>query len=78
VSNKDIPASIYCVRDLTPTFRRVLKVLDAFVTPDNQGYYGFHRGFNAYYEVIDYTKMLRDARNRNRIFFEKLNFVDNH
>jgi hypothetical protein len=78
VSNKDIPASIYCVCDLTPTFRRVLKVLDAFVTPDNQGYYGFHRGFNAYYEVIDYTKMLRDARNRNRIFFEKLNFVDNH
>jgi hypothetical protein len=56
VSNKDIPASIYCVCDLTPTFRRVLKVLDAFVTPDNQGYYGFHRGFNAYYEVIDYSK----------------------
>jgi hypothetical protein len=78
VSNKDIPASIYCVCDLTSTFRRVLKVLDAFVTPDNQGYYGFHRGFNAYYEVIDYTKMLRDAKNRNRIFFEKLNLVTNH
>ncbi|MDA9450764.1 MULTISPECIES: ATP-binding protein [unclassified Bradyrhizobium] len=78
VSNKDIPASIYCVCDLTPTFRRVLKVLDAFVTPDNQGYYGFHRGFNAYYEVIDYTKMLRDAKNRNRVFFEKLNLVNNH
>jgi hypothetical protein len=42
VSNRDIPASIYCICDLTPTFRRVLKVLDAFVTPDNQGYYGFH------------------------------------
>jgi hypothetical protein len=78
VSSKDIPASIYCICDLTPTFRRVLKVLDAFVTPDNQGYYGFHRGFNAYYEVIDYTKMLRDAKNRNRIFFEKLNLVNNH
>ena len=48
VSNRDIPASIYCICDLTPTFRRVLKLLDAFVTPDNQGYYGFHRGFNAY------------------------------
>jgi hypothetical protein len=72
VSNKDIPASIYCVRDLTPTFRRVLKVLDAFVTPDNQGYYGFHRGYGTYYEVTDYGKMLRDAKKRNRIFFEKL------
>jgi hypothetical protein len=60
------------------TFRRVLKVLDAFETPDGQGYYGFHRGFNAYYEVIDYTKMLRDAKNRNRIFFEKLNNTSNH
>ena len=78
VSNREIPASIYCICDLTPTFRRVLKVLDAFVTPDNQGYYGFHRGFNAYYEVIDYTKMLRDAKSRNRIFFEKLNLVNNH
>jgi hypothetical protein len=78
VANDHIPASIYCICDLTATFRRVLKVQDAFVTPDNQGYYGFHRGFNAYYEVIDYTKMLRDAKNRNRIFFEKLNLVDNH
>ncbi|MDA9435688.1 hypothetical protein XH88_28630 [Bradyrhizobium sp. CCBAU 51627] len=78
VSNKDIPATVYCVCDLTPTFRRALKDRDAFVTPDNQGYYGFHRGFNAYYEVIDYTKMLRDAKNRNRIFFEKLNLVSNH
>jgi len=32
---------------------------------------------NAYYEVIDYTKMLR-AKNRNRNFFEKLNLVNNH
>lgn len=78
VSNKDIPASIYCICDISPTFRRVLKVMDAFVTPDNQGYYGFHRGFNAYYEVMDYTKMLRDAKNRNRVFFDKLNLVNNH
>ncbi|ARP98110.1 hypothetical protein CAK95_02685 [Pseudorhodoplanes sinuspersici] len=78
LANTNVPASIYCICDLTPTFRRVLKVQDAFVTPDNQGYYGFHRGFNAYYEIIDYTKMLRDAKNRNRIFFEKLNLVNNH
>jgi len=78
VSNEKIPASIYCVCDLTPSMRRVLKLHDAFSTPDNQGFYGFHRGYNAYYEVIDYTKMLRDAKNRNRVFFEKLNLVNNH
>ncbi|MGE0295001.1 MAG: ATP-binding protein [Hyphomonadaceae bacterium] len=78
LASTNVPASIYCICDLTPTFRRVLKVQDAFITPDNQGYYGFHRGFNAYYEIVDYTKMLRDAKNRNRIFFEKLNVVNNH
>jgi hypothetical protein len=73
VSSKTIPASAYCVCDLTKSFRQVLKDFDAFVTPDNQGYYGFHRGYGAYYEVIDYSKMLRDAKKRNHIFFEKLN-----
>jgi hypothetical protein len=43
LANANIPASIYCICDLTPTFRRVLKVQDAFTTPDNQGFYGFHR-----------------------------------
>lgn len=73
VSNKEIPASVYCICDLTPTIRKVLKMYDAFQTPDGQGYYGFHRGYSAYYEVIDYNKMLRDAKKRNRVFFEKLN-----
>jgi len=72
VSNKEIPASAYCICDLTPSFRQVLKDFDAFATPDNQGYYGFHRGYGTYYEVIDYDKMLRDAKKRNRIFFDKL------
>ena len=35
-------------------------------------------GYNVYYEVIDYNKMLRDATKRNRIFFDKLNLVDTH
>jgi hypothetical protein len=78
VSNEKIPASVYCVCDLTPSLKKVLKHFDAFVTPDGQGYYGFHRGYNAYYEVMDYSKMLRDAKKRNRIFFEKLNLVNNH
>jgi hypothetical protein len=73
VSNNVVPATVYCVCDITPTMQHVLRVYDAFVTPDKQGYYGFHRGFNAYYEVIDYNKMLRDAKKRNRIFFQKLN-----
>ena len=42
-------------------------------TPDNLGYYGFNEALNAYYEVISYTKLLGDAKKRNRILFDKLN-----
>jgi hypothetical protein len=78
VANDRIPAFVYCICDFTPSLREVMKDIDAFSTPDNQGYYGFHRGYNVYYEVIDYNKMLRDATKRNRIFFDKLNLVDTH
>jgi hypothetical protein len=77
VANPSIPASIFCVADLTPRLRRMLIDFDANVTPDNQGFYGYHKTHNVYYEVIDYTKMLQDAKKRNRIFFEKLNLVSN-
>ena len=61
LANTNVPASIYCICDLTPTFRRVLKVQDAFVTPDNQGYYGFHRGFNAYPVMCSASKPSSDG-----------------
>jgi hypothetical protein len=77
VANPNIPASIFCVADLTPRLRQILIDFDANVTPDNQGFYGYHRTHKVYYEVIDYTKMLQDAKKRNRIFFEKLNLVSN-
>jgi hypothetical protein len=75
VANDRIPAFVYCICDFTPSLREVMKDIDAFSTPDNQGYYGFHRGYNVYYQVIDYNKMLRDATKRNRIFFDKLSHV---
>src|SRR3546814_5806143 len=66
VANADIPATIFCVADLTPRLRQILIDFDANATPDNQGFYGYHRTHKVYYEVIDYTKMLQDARKRNR------------
>lgn len=41
-------------------------------TPDGQGFFGFKRKYNAYFEVISYTKLVSDAKKRNAIFFEKL------
>ena len=41
-------------------------------TPDGQGFFGYKRQYNAYHEVISYTKVVRDARKRNLAFFHKL------
>jgi hypothetical protein len=77
IANADIPAMIFVVADLTPKLRQVLIDFNATMTPDKQGFYGYHVNHRVYYEVMDYTKMLSDATKRNRIFFDKLNLVDN-
>jgi hypothetical protein len=77
IANGDIPAMIFVVADLTPKLRQILVDFSATLTPDNQGFYGYHANHKVYYEVMDYTKMLSDATKRNRIFFDKLNLVDN-
>lgn len=75
VTNERIPAQCYIVCDITPSLRRLLVNRDATATPDGQGFYGYHRNQNAYFEVIDYNKLLRDAKRRSRVFFEKLNVL---
>jgi len=40
--------------------------------PDGLGWFYWHSKLNLYIEVISWTKMLRDAEMRNRIFFNKL------
>jgi hypothetical protein len=77
IANADIPAMIFVIADLTPKLRQILIDFNATITPDQQGFYGYHINHRVYYEVMDYTKMLSDATKRNRIFFDKLNLVDN-
>jgi hypothetical protein len=78
IANVDIPAFCYLVCDITPSLKRVLRQMDAQPLPDGQGYYNFHKEYKAYYEVMDYGKLLRDAQKRNRVFFEKLNIMTNY
>lgn len=75
VASKTIPAYCYIVCDITETLKRVLKTYQALSTPDQQGYYGFHSPYAAYFEVMDYNKLLRDAKQRNAVFFDKLNIL---
>jgi len=76
-ANDKIPAFCYVICDITETLMKALAFADAIATPDGQGYYGYSKHYMAYYEVIDYNKLLRDAKKRNRIFFDKLNILGN-
>lgn len=71
-----IPAYCYVICDLTPSLHEVLLDMEgADLTPDGQGYYGYHKRRRIFFEVIDYNKLLRDAKKRNRIFFDTLNIM---
>ena len=40
--------------------------------PDGLGWYRCYSSMNLYIEVLSWTKLLRDAEMRNKIFFSKL------
>lgn len=75
VASPNIPTTCYVVCDLTPRLKQVLKERDATMLPDGQGFYGYSRNYNAYYEVLDYGKVLRDAQRRNGALFDKLKLI---
>jgi len=75
VANSNIPAHCYVISDITTKLISILETHDATKMPDGQGYYGYHRTFGIYYEVLSYNKVLRDSQKRNKMFFDKLNIA---
>ncbi len=68
-----LPFYCYIVCDLGTTLETWARDFELEKTPDGQGFFGFKRAYNAYFEVISYAKMIGDAQKRNAIFFNKLN-----
>ena len=66
--------SFYCyvIGDLTETMRESAERSDLILTQDKQGYFGYSKTYGAYVEVISYDKLLKDARQRNQVLFDKL------
>lgn len=67
-----IPGYCYIICDITPTIKDRCDILDLRVTSDKLGYFGFHKTFNAYIEVISFDRLLNMATERNKAFFDKL------
>lgn len=74
-ANPRVPAFAYIVCDVTEKLGKILKNRDATETPDGRSWYGYHKNHEIYYEVIDYAKLVSDARKRNRIFFDRLQIL---
>lgn len=72
VASDQVPVFAYLICDLPPQLRTLIKGKDAQEMADGMGFYGYNRNYGVYYEVIDYTKMLADAKKRNRALFDRL------
>lgn len=68
----NVPFYCFIVASLTPKLREMADIQDLVSSPDNDGYFGYHKQRGAYIEMMSYRKVFSDAKMRNRIFFEKL------
>ncbi len=71
--NETTPFYGYVVCDLTKKVKDWLqKEKDFTPMPDGLGWFNWFGNISLYMEVISWTKLLRDAEMRNKIFFNKL------
>jgi hypothetical protein len=72
-ASKETPIYIYVVADRCDKIDEFAeKDFSLTISPDGEGYFGFHKGYNAYIEVLSFRKLIDDAKMRNKIFFKKL------
>lgn len=71
-NSEDIPGFCYVLCDITPSIAERCGYLDLRITADKMGYFGFHKTYNAYIEVISFDRLLNMAKERNKAFFDKL------
>jgi hypothetical protein len=72
VQSDRIPAYAYVICDTTKEIEIIAQNKGMLPTPDNLGFYVYNQSLQTYVEIISYTKLLRDAKKRNRILFDKL------
>lgn len=71
--NDKTPFFCYVVCDNTPNLQNILRRerMDKEL-PGGRGWYGENPSYNAYFEIVEYSTILEDARLRNEAFFKEL------
>ena len=72
----ETPFYCYAICDLPLNLRYDLENMGMQKAVDNEGYFMYNSNLRAYVEVMSYDKLIRDAKRRNRVLFEKLNITE--
>jgi hypothetical protein len=70
--SEDIPGFCYIICDITSSIEKRCKVHDLIRSKDGLGYFKYKDSYKAYVEVISFERLVNDAKERNRAFFDKL------
>lgn len=63
----------YVVCNLTPKMDDLANFHSFTRMPDNLGYFRWQPNYRVYTEILDYQKLIQDAKKRNEVFFDKFN-----
>ena len=72
MQGENLRFTCYILCDMTAQLSKSLDKQDFKKTPDSKSYYRYHDTYNAYIEVLPYTKMVTDSKKRNKILFDTL------
>lgn len=70
--NDNTPVYGYVVCSINDKIRSFAKKHQLSISPNQDGYFGYHSGYKMYVEILDFSKLLKDATLRNKVFFKKL------
>lgn len=76
LADDNTPAYGFVICDLTPKIIEFCEAYQLTLSPDKESYFGFHSTFKIYFEVISFNKVLKDSKQRNKVFFRKLGIED--
>lgn len=74
LASVDTPFYCYIVADITDSLLDILNYENFNKTPDGQGYFKFydHKSSKSYIEVLPFKKVIQDAKERNKVLFDRL------
>ena len=72
IITENTPCYVYIISDLSGKMVKYCRKNDFIVTHDGLGFFYYHKEYRAYIEVISYQKVLKDSKQRNRIFMKKI------